>query len=447
LNITTEPLESRQLRLVIAMDEQETQEAMRRAARRISKRANISGFRRGKAPYDLILQRFGEDTVRKEAAEILAEEVYDKALEQEGIEPYASAALEELELDPAITFTFTVPLRPVAELGNYRDYRLKYRQAKVGKKEVQKALENIRMQNAILEFVERPVAMGDGAVIDLVAKVNGEEFIKGDSVHIMVEADNVYPAPGFAEAIVGMAVGDERTFTLTLSDDFPREDLRGREAEFSVKMVEVYDQTIPALNDDLARTVGNFDSLKELEKKVKGQLQQAARQEADQEYAERVLDGILEQAQIEYPPVLLEKELDNAVKEVEQIAKRDAKLSLADYLRLHGKTMEELREELKPGAEARLARALLLGEVARLEGLDVGEEEVRARIAAISAPWGFRSEDVRTSISSDAGLRAVRDHLLANKAILRLVAIAKGEAEAGAGGEASEESEKAGEEA
>jgi trigger factor len=428
LNITTESLENRQLRLIIEMDEEETQEAMQRAARRISKQVNIPGFRKGKAPYNLILQRFGEDTVRKEAAEALIEKVYDEALKKEKVEPYASASLEELELDP-ITFTFTVPLSPTVDLGDYRDYRLKYKQPKVSKKQVQEALEDLRLQNAILELVERPVEIGDGAAVGLLATVDGEELLKGDQIHVMVENDSSYPAPGFSEAIMGMAAGDERTFTLTLPDDFPREDLRGREADFSVKMVEVYDQTIPELDDDLARTVGNFDSLKELEKQVKEQLLQAAQQKADQDYAAQVLEDLIEQAQIAYPPIMLERELDDAVKEVEQMVKRDAKLSLEDYLRLQDKTMEELREELEPSAETRLKQALLMREVAQLEELDVDEGEIRSQIEAMSARWGVRSEEVRASLNSDAGQRAVRSRLLADKAVQRLVAIAKGEAD------------------
>ncbi|MBN1977160.1 MAG: trigger factor [Anaerolineae bacterium] len=449
MNITTESLESRQMRLTIELDEKETQQAMQRAARNISKQVNIPGFRKGKAPYDLVLQRFGEDTVRKEAAEALVEEAYDKALKQEGIEPYAPAALEKADLDP-ITFTFSVPLRPVVELGDYRDYRLKYKQAKVSKSQVEEALQDIRMQNAILELVERPVEMGDGASVSFSATVGGEVVLKEDTAHVMVEADASYPAPGFAQELVGMSAGDKRTFTLTLPDDFPRGELRGQEAEFSAKMMEVYDQTIPDLDDDLARTVGGFDSLKNLEKQIKEELRRGAQQGIDQEYVEQVLSDLVERARIEYPPVSLERELDEAVEEFRRIVRRDAKLSLEDYLRFQNKTMEGFREELVPSAEARLKRALLLGQVAQLEELDVDKEEIRAQIEAMSAPWGVRAEEVRSSFNSDAGQRAVRSRLLANKVLQRLVAIAKGEMEAGAGEEEEtlegQESEEIGEE-
>jgi trigger factor len=427
LKITTEPLESRQLRLTIETDEEQTKKAMQRAARQISKQVDIAGFRKGKAPYELILQRFGEDTVRKEAAEALIEEVYEQALEQEKIGPYAPAKLDEIELHP-IAFTFTIPLQPTVDLGDYRNYRLKYKKVKVSKKEVQEALEEIRLENAMLELVERPLAIGDGAVIDLVATVDGEKILEKSELRIMAETEATHPAPGFAEAIVGMEAGDERTFTLALPDDSPREDLRGREAEFHVKMIEVYDQIIPALDDDLARTVGSFDSLKQLETRVKERLQLKAQMETDREYTDQAMSDIAEQAEIEYPPVMLERSLDGAVKEFEATVKRETMLSLADYLRMRNETMETLREELTPNTEAQLRRTLMLGEVVRLEGIEVSDEEVNARIAADSALWGVRAEEVRVSLSSDVGKAAVRNRLLGSKAMLRLVAIAKGEA-------------------
>jgi trigger factor len=148
LEITTETLENRQLRLTIEVDEERTQQAMKKAARQISKQVRIPGFRKGRAPYELIVQRFGEDTVRKEAADLLIEAVYREALEQQEIDPYAPGALDDMALNP-LTFKFTISLDPTVELGDYRDYRLKPRKVRVLKKQVQQALEEIREQNAV----------------------------------------------------------------------------------------------------------------------------------------------------------------------------------------------------------------------------------------------------------------------------------------------------------
>ena len=436
MKITTEPLENRQLILTIEVDEERAQQAMRRAARQIARQVNIPGFRKGKAPYDVIVQRHGEDTVRKEAADMLAQEAYSEALEQEEIEPYAPGVLDEVVLRP-ITFRLTIPLRPTVDLSDYRNYRLKPTKVKVSKKEVQQALEAIREQNAVLEPVDRPAALNDMVVMDLAGQTaDGVVFLRGNDTRILLDAESTEPAPGFAEAIVGMEADEERTFTLTLPGDFPREELQGQEAEFTAKLAEVYERILPELDDDLARTVGNIDSFKELQEHVRGQLRQAAQEKAGGEYVGQVLEAIIEQTQVEYPPVMLEEELNAAVEDFKQQVSHQARLSLEDYLRIQGKTMEELREELRPQATARLKRALVLGEVVRLEGLEVDEEEIGAHIEQISASWGARADEMRTSLDSGEGRRTVRNRLLVDGAVQRLVAIAKGEAEEqGSGGE------------
>ena len=428
MEITTEHLETRQLQLTIEVDEERAEQAMRRVARQIARQVNIPGFRKGKAPYELVVQRYGEDTVRKEAAEMLMEAVYREALEQEEIEAYAPGALDDVALHP-ITFKFTVSLPPTVEPGDYRNYRLKPKKVKVYKKEVEQALEQTREQNAILELVDRPATLDDGVVMNIVGHTaEGVEFLKADDVHMLLDAESVDPAPGFAEAVVGMGAGEERTFALILPDDFPREELQDQEAQFTVWMTEVYESMLPELDDDLARTVGNFDSFKELEKHIREQLRKAAQEKADEEYAAQVLEDILEQAQVEYPPMMLKETLDGMIEEIEQSVKRGSRLSLEDYLRFQGQTVEELREEREPRAAERLKRALVLGEIIRRERLEADEEEISAHIEEVSTPWGIRADEVRTSLKSDAGQRVVRNRLLADKAIQRLVAIAKGEA-------------------
>ena len=428
MNITTEALENRQVRLIIEVDKDRSEKAMRSAARQIAKQVRIPGFRKGKAPYDVIVRRFGEDTVRQEAAEPLTKEVYQEALEQTAIEPYAPGVLEDISVDP-FTFRLVVPLPPAVDLGDYRAYRLKPQRVRVYKKQVEQALEEIRANNAILEPVERPVEMSDVVTLNLLAHgVDGTEVLKAEDTQVLVDDGNENLILGFAEAVLGMQADEERSFTLRLPDDFPQESLRGQEAEFAVKMTAVHNRTLPDLDDDLARAAGNFDSLQELEKHVKGQLRQAAQARADEEYAGKVLEAIIEQSQIEYPPMILDGELDDAVEQVERSVKREARLTLEDYLRLQSKSMNELRDELKPGAEQRLRRALVMTKVVELEKLVVDQEEISAQIEGMSAPWGDRADEMRASLNSSEGQRTITSRLLGNKAAQRLVAIARGEA-------------------
>ena len=313
MKITTEPQENRQLSLTIEVDEERAQRAMQQAARGISREVNIPGFRKGKAPYSLIVQRFGEDIVRREAADQLADEVYAEALEQENITPYAPGMLEDLQLDP-ITYKLTIPLQPTVHLGDYRSYRREFDEPEVTEEQVEQALENLREEHAYFEPVERPAALGDGVTIDLVAHASdGTEVLNGEDIRIILDAGSTDPAPGFVEEIIGMEAGDERTFALTLPPDFPQEAYRGEEADFTVKVSEVYNYVQPDLDDDLARVAGNYESFEELDQEIRGALRTAAEQEAEREYAEQVVADIAEQAEVEYPPVMLERELDELV--------------------------------------------------------------------------------------------------------------------------------------
>ncbi len=426
MKITTESLGPCQLGLTIELDEEQSRRGLQRAARRISEQVNIPGYRRGKAPYDVVVRRLGEDVIRRQVAEMLAAETLDEAMKQEGITPFAPGSLEEVSLSP-ITFKFTVPLPPKVELGNYRDYRLKHRKARVFRREVREALEEIREQNAVFDLVERPAAMNDGAAIDIVGRtLDGVEFLNQKNVRILLESGRNFLAAGFVEELIGMAAGDEKTFTLALADDFPRKELRGKEAEFTVKMLEVYESVIPALDDDLARAAGNFNSLQELETYIEQQLLERSRRKIEQEYREQVLKDIVEQARVEYPPVLLEEELERLVREFEELTRRETRLSLQDYLRLQGRTMESLREELRPQAEARLKQALVLGEVVRAEGLEVSDEELDAHIERVRAELGAHADEVRASLNKEEVRAGLRNQLLADKAVQRLLDIASG---------------------
>jgi len=429
LKVTTEPLENRQLAVTIEVDDDRTQQGMRRAARNIAKEMRIPGFRRGKAPFDVIVQRFGESTVRREAADLLAEDIVREALAEEGIDAYAPGELTEIVVDP-LTYKLTIPLPPTVKLSEYDQYRLESEPAEVTEEQVEAALERIQEENTVFESVERPSIWEDGIALNLVARAeDGAEVLKGDDLHLVLEAGGTDPVPGFPEAIEGMTPGQERSFTLTLPVDFPQEAYAGQDAEFTVTVNDVYNQIIPALDDDLARTVGSFESLDELTTQIRDQIRAAAQAQQDREYAAQVVEALVEQATVDYPPIVLEQELDQVVAEAERSITSQSRLSMEDFLRMEGKTKEEFRESLTPRAATRITQALVLTEVVQIEGLGIDEEEIEASIDRASNSWGSRAEMVRTSLESEGGKRAMANRLLADKAIQRLVAIAKGEGE------------------
>jgi len=394
-------------------------------ARAIARQVSIPGFRKGRAPYHIIAQRYGEAYLRGEAAENLIESVFKEALEQEKIEPYAPASLEEVKTEP-LRYVFTVPLSPEVDLGDYRSLRIKRRTVRVTKKEVEEALERLREEHAVLEPREdRPAQPGDVIAFSVEGRTDqGEIFLKDEEAETVVDPEKEWPLPGFYQALVGMKAGEEKTFRLKVpkgsSFDF-------EEAEFTVQIKQVFERLLPGLDDDLARTAGPFDSLDELRKHIKEQIRQQKQQEAEDEYVEQAMQALLDGAKVVYPPQVLEEEIDEMVEDLEQRVRRDLRMSLEDYLKAIGKTEEELREEMRPRAEERLRTTLVLTRFVEAEGLEVTDEEVEKRVAEIKEAVG---EEGRKWTPSEAERREVRNLLLREKIIARLTAIARGEVEA-----------------
>jgi trigger factor len=429
LKITSESTGERQLSLTIEVEEERVNRARKGVARQISREVTISGFRKGRAPYDVVVQRLGQQVVREELVSFLAEDVYREALEQEEIVPYAPGTLEETQFDPLI-LTFTVPLAPEVALGDYRSYRRPFQDSEVSQEALTQALEAIQQQNAILAPLDRPAAEGDLLVAELVGRTSdGEAFLQEEEARILLDPEAAEPVPGLIHALIGIEVGEERAFTLVLPPDFQVEELQARKADFTAEAKSIYERIIPELDDDLARTVGNYDSFEELKSRVRQGLQERERVKTESEYADLVVQDVIDQAVVSWPPVMVDEALNDAVENYEQRIERQEHMLLGDYLRIHSRTMQDLREELRPEAEKSLERSLVLGEVVRLEGLAVSDEDLDRRIAESSERFGERAGEVRAALSTPEGRRDVRNRMLANKALERLVAIAKGEVE------------------
>ncbi len=428
MKITTEPTGERQLALTIELDEERTRRARREAARKISREVKIPGFRTGKAPYEVVVQRLGKEVVREELVNMVAEDAYREALEQAEIVAYAPGKLEDVAFDPLV-LQFVVPLTPEVDLGEYRQYRREVPDVEVTDEEMERALQEIRERNAVLNPVDRPAREGDLLVGRLTGGTSEEiAFLDEEEAQLLLETDGDAFIPGLIEALIGLAAEDEETFTLMLPEDFEVEELQGEEAEFQVSVDSIYERVLPELDDDLARTVGRYDSLRELEEQIRGRLEETKSAQAEREYAEQVVQDIIEQADVAYPPEMVKGALDDAVQNYEVQVERREHMMLQDYLRIQGKTMEELRDELRPEVEKSLERSLVLGEIVEQEGLEISDVELDIQIAESSEEYGKRADEVRATLSSPEGQRSVRNRMLANKAVQRMVAIAKGEA-------------------
>ncbi len=393
MKVETERLENCQMALTIEVDEARAKRALRNVARRISRRAKIPGFRPGKAPYNVVARYFGKEVLSKEVLDELGEATYKEALDQAGLEPFGQAQLTDYETNPLV-LKMVVPLAPVVELGDYRQLRLEANEETIREEEVNKALTRIQEQNAFWEPVKRPAQWGDLAIVDIEGTVKGETVIENKERELILEADSSYPLPGFSDQLLGLTVNEQREFILTYPEDFEDGDLAGQQAHFKIYLQDLKQEVVPDIDDDLARAVGNYETLEDLKAELRRELQA----KAEQEFAHRALTALVERAQIEFPPMMLEREIDNWLKEFDQNLRR-LNLNLENYLKMEKKTEEEFRQEVSPQVEERLKRSLALGKFIELEGLETGFEEAvdeaLKRLAAIAR--GELEEETKTT--------------------------------------------------
>jgi trigger factor len=428
LKVTTKDLGDRQVMLTIEVDEKRVESTLRGVARRIARQYNIPGFRRGRAPYHVILQRFGREALLQEALDGLGQQIYQDALEEEELEPYAAASLEDIQLDPLV-FRMCVPLQPIIDLGDYRQLRIEPPVVSVDDEQVNAELENLRQDNVILEPADdRPAAIGDMVTLDVDAEVDGESYVYEEDYVLALDVEDKTFTAGFVEQVVGMTVDEEKQFTLPLPhDETQDEEVEKQEATYTITLQDVKTRILPDLDDDLARTVGDFDTLEELRQDIYDGLEQEAQRQADFTYTEEAIEALVAQATIEYPPDLIEDQLDDEIENIEERLKAQG-LDLDDYIKLSGQTREAFRESLRPQAEKSARRSLVMSELAYQEKLDIAEDEVDERIASMASDWGEQADALREILSSPENVRSVINNLLADKVIQRLVAIAKGKA-------------------
>jgi trigger factor len=289
----------------------------------------------------------------------------------------------------------------------------------------------LRERQAVTEPVERAAALTDVLSLDakgfLNAGENPSDFLMADeNISLVLEQTADWPMPGFAQQIVGLAPGEEKKFDLTFPEDYANESLRGQTAHFEVKVKEVKARTLPEWDDELAKSVGDYESLDDLRTKVRESLVRRAERQVKSDYADKVVDTLAEQATVAYPPVLLENELDDYMEDLDRRL-REQKLTLDDYLKIEGKTKEQMRDEARPQAEKRLKRSLVLGEVMAKEQIHVHDEDVDARIDLVTASFGEQASQMKTLLNRPESRRAMATEVLTEKALDRITAIARGE--------------------
>jgi len=425
VKVTNEKTENSQAFLSIEMEPAEVEESLEKSYYRLVKKMNIPGFRKGKAPRAVLERHVGRDALLREALDHLMPEVYEKALDDQKIEPIDHPEIQLIQTEPVI-FKAVVSVRPKVELGDYVGIRMEADIVEVKDEEVDTTIEELRQQHAVLNPVDRPVKLGDIITMDVEGEGQGESFPIRKGLEYELVKESPLPLPGFAEKLVGINKGNETTFVLSYPQDHKIEELAGKEYSFKVMVHEIKEKQLPEVNDEFAKLLGS-DDLTSLREQVYNNLKSRAEERSRLDFEQKLLDTVVDLSEVEYPPVLIDNEIDRLLEE-ETSNFVEGKKGLENYLRSVNKTIEEHRQELKPIADKRIVSSLVMGKLAEVEEIKVDEAEIEAELEKMAGEFGERAEEMRKLFDSPRGRSSVENILISRKTMERLKQIAGGTA-------------------
>lgn len=428
MKVSKETTEKCEVILTVEVDDSKKQKLMQKAARRIAKAVRVPGFRPGKAPYSIIVNQFGEEAIRDEAIEDLTTDVYQKAVEEAEVTPYAPASLEDVQWEP-LTMKIRIPTEPEIELGDYRAIRVEVEEVPVEDEEVEHQLGHLRERFTTYNPVERAAQLGDMVSVSITEHVDGaEDATPRDRDMELAELAEDDSNPDYASAIVGKTTGETATLSHTYADDYFDEKFAGKTVEYSIAINEVKEKEEIPLDDDFAALVGDYETLDDLKTKIREDLQTQKDQQRDGKVTDDILDQIVAVSSIKWPQILEEQELDNAVANQRTQLKQYG-IDLPIFLTAQNMTEEQFREDMRESVQKNLKNSLVMGKIVEAEKLTVAQEEIINEANQIVSMSGGAEETLK-AIQSDSGMRTIANNLLTEKIVRRLLSIAKGEAEA-----------------
>ncbi|HVV90875.1 MAG TPA: trigger factor [Solirubrobacterales bacterium] len=399
---------------------EDVQRAANRTARAMARELRLPGFRKGKAPPNLVIQRMGFAAVLSEAVRDALPEWYERALLDAAITPIGDPDIElvstpEAEGEP-LGFKFTVGVRPKAELGDYKELEVGREDKEVDEEVVDTEVDRIREGFARLEPVERASKEGDAVLIDFEGFVDGQAFQGGKADDYLLTLGSGQLIDNFEDQLTGVRPGDEVDVEVTFPDDYQEEKLAGKDAVFKVKVKEVREKILPELDDDFASDASEFDTLEELRGDIREKVGNALNSRAEEDFRIAAVDAAVDNATVEVPDEIV---IARATERWERMERQLAQQGMDPnvFLQMQGKTRDELIAESKPDAERELKREAVVTAIAAAEDLEVSEEEMVEALEHSAEHERTTPEKLLARLRENGRDAVIREDLLARKAI------------------------------
>jgi trigger factor len=414
----TELPESR-VRVQAEVPAEEVERRMQATARQLGRDLRMPGFRKGKVPPPVVIQRVGRETVLDETVRGALGRWYLDAIDAAGIHPVGDPDLDLGDLPDEgqpLTFTIEIGVRPVAKLGTYKGVEVGKREPAADDEAIDGEIEALRERNARLETVEDAAGGGDFLVMDYVGSIDGEPFAGGEGRDQLVELGSGRLVPGFEDQLMGANAGDERTVTVTFPEDYGAGELAGKDAQFAVTVKEVKRKDLPTLDDDFASDAAGFDTLAELRDDVAAKLREADEARLEAEFREAVLDAVVKDSEVDVPEALVDARARELWERMLHSLSHQG-ISKEAYLRIAGRGEEEILAEAKPDAEQALRREAVIAAVIEAEGIEPTDGDVLDALQATAARERTTPEKLRARLEKAGRLDDLRDDLAQRAAV------------------------------
>lgn len=431
MKISTEITPDRQAIVTVEVDEDQMQDALKRAAHTISRVRPLPGFRPGKAPYEIVERTFGKEVLFDEAVEELSRSMYLKVLKDAEINAIDAGNVEVVQKEPPI-FKYTIPVVPEVKLGDYHNIHMQPEEITVTDEEINEVLNRFQQTQATVTPVSRPVETGDVITVDVAGGVPELEQLDEKDMRVTVGDDGQARLP-FDEQLLGMNAGETREVDYTYPEDAEDEEFRGKTAHYRVTVTDIKETQLPELTDEFAQAVSEFKSLDQFKGNIREIIRRQKQENSDTKFANQVLQAITDQSEIAFPPSMLDHEVEHDMEHLVHDIKRLG-LEWDNYLRLSGKSEAQIKEQLRPSAEKRLKQLLVLTELIKAENIQVTREEVNADIerrVQETVAEGGNANAARRAYNQRDARENIEFNLRVSQVMNKIVAMAKGEATSG----------------
>ena len=413
-----------ELKLTFNIPAEVFDEGMKKVYSKTAKYFNIPGFRKGKAPMQLVEKTYGSEIFYEDTFNEIVPEIFEKEVKEQNLEIVSKPDIDIKEIGKGkeLVFTAIVQVKPEVKLGKYKGVSIDKIEYNVTDEDIQKELEQMANRNSRLISIEdEPVAEKDIAVIDFEGFVDGVPFEGGKAEKHELEIGSKTFIPGFEDQVIGMKIDEEKDINVKFPDEYFSKDLAGKDATFKVKLHEIKRKELPTLDDEFAKDVSEFDTLDELKNSIKEKLEEENTNKAKYETEDKAIQAVCDATEIEIPSGMIETEVDNMVKDIETRLSYQG-LNMKSYLQMIGKTEADMRKEFEEQAKKQVKSRLVLEAIVDAEKLEASIDEIEEKVNEMAKNYGKEASEL---MKNEQLINYIKDSMKAEKAVKFVVDNAK----------------------